>query len=85
MMIRSMTPKVIVADEIGSREDVKEIENAMCMGVNGIFTVHASNYEELKDNKNIKEIMLKKYFKRIIIIENRNGKVVKENEYIKVC
>lgn len=40
MLIRSMTPDVICADEIGSLEDVEAINYAMCSGIKGVFTAH---------------------------------------------
>lgn len=40
MLVRSMAPKVIVADEIGSINDIKAINYAVCSGVKGIFTAH---------------------------------------------
>lgn len=40
MLVRTMTPKVIVADEIGSKDDIKAINYAVCSGVKGIFTAH---------------------------------------------
>ena len=30
MLIRSMAPKVVVADEIGTKEDVNAIKEAVC-------------------------------------------------------
>ena len=38
MLIRSMAPKVVVADEIGNKEEIKPIMYAMCSGIKGIFT-----------------------------------------------
>ena len=37
MLVRSLSPKIIVADEIGSNEDVEAINYAVCSGVKGIF------------------------------------------------
>lgn len=44
MLVRSMAPKVIVADEIGSSNDIKAINYAVCSGVKGIFTAHRKFY-----------------------------------------
>lgn len=44
MLVRSMTPKVIVADEIGSKNDINAINYAVCSGVKGIFTAHRKFY-----------------------------------------
>ena len=51
MAVRSMAPKVIVADEIGNYNDIEAINYAACSGVKGIFTAHSLNYETMKLNK----------------------------------
>ena len=38
MLIRSMAPKVIVADEIGNKKDIEAINYAVCSGIKGIFS-----------------------------------------------
>ena len=43
MLVRSMAPKIVVADEIGVNEDVEAINYAVCSGVKGIFTCHGGN------------------------------------------
>lgn len=47
MLIRSMSPDVIVTDEIGKPEDMKAIEEALCAGVKIITTIHGGNYDEV--------------------------------------
>ena len=71
MLIRSMSPEIIICDEIGSKEDVNAIKKAACSGVKGIFTAHASSVEELKQNPNLKEIIESKLIERIIILDNK--------------
>jgi stage III sporulation protein AA len=74
MLIRSMAPKVIVADEIGSKEDVKAIRIAMCSGVKGIFTAHGSSLEDIKLNPNIKELIENNCFEKIIFLSDKKAK-----------
>lgn len=77
MAIRSMAPKVIVADEIGSRQDSETIKYAMCCGVKGIFTAHGKNVEEIMKNPELKELMENKIFDKIITIKGRkNGNFI---------
>ena len=73
MAIRSMAPDVIVADEIGGKEDVEAIKYALRCGVKGIFTAHATSIEELKKNPAISSLIEEKVFEKIIILKNRNG------------
>lgn len=78
MLIRSMAPEIIVADEIGSKEDVKEINYAVCSGIKGIFTAHGNSLEDLKLNPAIAELIEKYIFKRLIFLDKKNkGKVNK--------
>ena len=68
MLIRSMAPEVIACDEIGSKEDVEAIKDAMISGVKGIFTMHGKSLEEIKLNKNINELIENKQIERIIFL-----------------
>lgn len=47
MLIRSMSPDVIITDEIGKIEDSVAIEDALCAGVKIITSIHGSSYEEV--------------------------------------
>ena len=47
LLIRSMGPQVISADEIGTYEDIKAIDYAICSGVKGIFTAHGYSLEQI--------------------------------------
>ena len=71
MAVRTMAPDVIVADEIGTKEDVEAINYGVCSGVKGIFTAHGSSIEELKLNSNLKELYEEKIFKKIVFLEKK--------------
>lgn len=72
MAIRSMAPNVIVADEIGSRQDVEAIKFALCCGVKGIFTAHGKNIEDICKNPELNDLIKNKIFDKIIKIEGKN-------------
>ena len=57
MLVRSMAPDVIVADEIGTKEDIEAIKYAVTSGVKGIFTAHANNMEDIKKSPILKELL----------------------------
>lgn len=76
MLIRSMAPEIIVADEIGSKKDVEEINYAICSGIKGIFTAHGSNLEDLKLNPAIAELIEKNIFEKLVFLDkNSKGKI----------
>ena len=76
MLIRSMSPKVIVADEIGSLEDIDAINYAMCSGCKGIFTAHGSCFDDIYSNQVINYLIEKKNFEVIIFLDkNTKGEI----------
>lgn len=78
MMIRSMSPDVIVADEIGKNEDVEAINYAVCCGIKGIFTAHGKNIEDLELNPIIKQLLDNKVIERLIFLDKKEkGKIEK--------
>ena len=78
MVIRSMSPDIIVADEIGSKEDVEAINYAVCCGIKGIFTAHGSSIEDLNLNPAISELIKKQIFERLVFLDKKQkGKIEK--------
>lgn len=78
MVIRSMAPEVIVADEIGNQEDVKAIHYAVCCGISGIFTAHGKSLEDIKLNPAIGELVDSYVFERLIFLDEKvKGEVKK--------
>ena len=71
--IRSMSPNLIVADEIGNREDIESLIYASNSGVNIIASAHAKDIIELKEKYLFNEILNKKIFKRFVVLSQKNG------------
>ncbi len=67
MLIRAMSPDVIITDEIGKPEDVKAIEAALCAGVKTITTIHGSSYEDVA-NSAVGELVKKHIFETLIFL-----------------
>lgn len=81
MAVRSMAPKVIVADEIGNKEDVEAIEYAACSGVKGIFTAHGESLEEVLANSELEKLLKSEIIERIIFLDKKTkGKIIKVYE-----
>ena len=77
MIIRSMGPEVIVADEIGTKEDVEAIKYAITSGVKGIFTAHGASMKDTIKNPILKELYSLNIIERTILIEkNREIKLI---------
>ena len=81
MLIRSMAPKVIVADEIGSIEEVEAIKYGICCGVKGIFTAHGATIEDIKLNPALNKLIENCCFERIIFLSDKKEKCGIEKIY----
>lgn len=68
MLIRSMAPQVIVADEIGSSEDVEAINYAICCGIKGIFTAHGGDMKDVLLNSALKDLINSHMFEKLIFL-----------------
>ncbi len=68
MLIRSMAPEVIACDEIGSKEDVEAIGEAMVAGVKGIFTMHGKTMEDIKNNLPIHHLIETKQIEKVLFL-----------------
>lgn len=73
MSIRSMSPDVIVCDEIGTYKDIDSILMALNSGVSLITTIHGYDIEDLYNRPVFKDIIENNVFKRAIILSNRKG------------
>ena len=68
MLIRSMAPEIIACDEIGTKEDIEAIKEAITSGVKGIFTMHGRTIEDIKNNKKINELVEAKQIEKVIFL-----------------
>jgi stage III sporulation protein AA len=70
MLIRSMSPQVVVTDELGRQEDVYAIREALTAGISVIATMHGKDLEEILHRPYVGELIQNKYFDRHIILGN---------------
>ena len=78
MLIRSMSPKVIVADEIGREEDIEAINYAVCSGIKGIFTAHGDSIEDVIKNPILGKLYNTNTFERFLFLDE-NRKIICKN------
>jgi stage III sporulation protein AA len=80
LMLRSMSPEVIITDEIGKIEDVTAIEKIINSGVKIITTVHAENRNQLFYRRDLREVC--RYFDVMLTLSKRRGAGTIEEIYI---
>lgn len=78
MLIRTMSPKVIAVDEIGSLDDINAIRQGINCGCSFICTVHGENLDDVISKPVFKDMINENIFKRYIVI-NKDSKKERYN------
>jgi stage III sporulation protein AA len=73
MLIRAMSPAIIITDEIGKAEDVDAIEEALNAGIKIITTAHSSDITDARCRPILSQVLEKRIFERIIVLGNSLG------------
>lgn len=73
MLIRSMAPRIIAVDEIGSREDIESIEYVINCGCKLIATVHGNSVDDIKNKPILGRLVREKIFERYIVMDNKKS------------
>lgn len=71
--LRSLSPDVIICDEIGSLEDVIAIENIANSGVKIIASIHALNMSELSKRPQFRNLMKTGAFDLAVFLFGKNN------------
>ncbi|SER16228.1 stage III sporulation protein AA [Gracilibacillus ureilyticus] len=70
MFVRSMSPEVIIVDEIGSEKDVQAILEVINAGVTIMCSVHGRSYEEIRRRPALSSLIDQKVFSRMLVLSN---------------
>ena len=70
MLIRSMNPDVVIADEIGKPEDLDAIKSCVNCGVCLITSIHGNDINDLKPSP-IYEAIEKRMFRKLIFLTDQ--------------
>ncbi len=73
MMIRSMSPDILVVDEIGRPEDSMAVLEAVNAGIKLISTTHGHTFEDIQKRPFLADLLSQNVFERFIEIQ-RNDK-----------
>ncbi|WAA11430.1 stage III sporulation protein AA [Fervidibacillus halotolerans] len=73
MMIRSMSPDILVVDEIGRKEDTEAILEAVNAGVRLMMTTHGESFEDIQHRPTLKPILEQKIFQRYFELKRIQG------------
>ncbi len=70
--VRTLSPDIVVLDEIGSDEEARAMLSAMNTGVNFIATAHGSSMEEVLRRPNIKRLVNAGAFKKAVVLYGKD-------------
>ncbi len=74
MMIRSMSPEVLIVDEIGRKEDVQAIQEARFAGISVIASAHGAHLDDIRRRPILLELIASCTFQRYVVIHRHaNG------------
>lgn len=86
MMVRSMAPDIIATDEIGGKDDVNAILEAVCLGVKLLLTIHGIGLNDMPQ-----ELLSSNVFKNVIVLSKegppgfvKNIYKMEDNKYVDV-
>lgn len=68
--IRSLSPQVIICDELGTDEDCQSVAAGFHAGAFIIATIHAPNFEELLKRSQTKSLLDTGAFKTVVMLES---------------
>lgn len=81
MAIRSLSPDVLICDEIGTLGEVEALNMAFNSGVNIVVTVHGFDIEDISGRKVFKELIEESIIERVVILSSRKGAGTIERVY----
>jgi len=81
MLLRSMSPQVVITDEIGTKEDSDAILSLVNAGIKIICSAHAYGREDLMQRSETAPLLSHGVFERIIVLSNRLGVGTVERVY----
>lgn len=79
--IRSLSPDIIVTDELSEKDDIDAIMYAVNCGVKIIASIHASSIDDFVSKENARRLIQEQVFKRYIVLSNREGPGTLEGIY----
>ena len=73
MAVRTLSPDVIVCDEIGDTNETKAILEGLNSGIRFIVSIHSKDFFELKNKPQFKQLYESSEFDFVFIIHNQNN------------
>ena len=84
--LRTLSPQMIICDEIGSLSEAKRISEGMSSGVNFLVSVHVGKNEDLRRRPAVSELISSGVFSKLVMLGEAPGEIegiydLKERSY----
>ncbi|WP_160112349.1 stage III sporulation protein AA [Salicibibacter kimchii] len=77
MLVRAMSPDLLIVDEIGSERDKSALREAMNAGVSVICSAHGRTVEDMEDRALLRTSSGRPLFDRLLLLDgNKRGKLI---------
>ncbi|MBS4023711.1 MAG: stage III sporulation protein AA [Dethiobacter sp.] len=73
MLVRSMSPQVVVTDELGRPEDIRAVEEVISSGAAVLATAHGRTVEELLKRPSLAGLFTRNLFELVVVLSRRKG------------
>lgn len=83
MMIRSMSPEILIVDELGRKEDMEAIFEAINAGVQIIATIHGQDLEQIIKRPWIQPLLKAHVFDRFVELDRSGTNSTKPSDFIR--
>lgn len=73
MLVRTMSPDVVVTDEIGHPEDAEAALDAVTAGVALVCSAHGATLADVKRRPSLRPLLEHEVFQRVVVLSKREG------------
>ena len=73
LLIRSMAPRVVAIDELGSEEDIMAMRQVSACGCGLLATIHGEGIEGMQEKAYTRSLLREGLFTRYVVLEKKNG------------
>ena len=73
LLLRTMSPQVVVTDELGRADDVAAVVECSLAGVSVLASAHAASLRDVAQRKTMAPLLERQGFSRFIILSRRKG------------
>ncbi len=72
LALRSLSPQIIICDEVGAEEEISAMENGFNSGVSFVVSIHASTRNELVAKPQLRRLLTSGIFKKVVLLSGGN-------------